>query len=103
MVGGSQHTSHSTASAASQTSDEATVTLHNNPRITTPALTGKAFRSPAKIPSFLLCLHASNAARPHLNSGTSGKLLCAGVVSYRVKCRGLQCQHLDDIETRQRS
>lgn len=43
-----QHTSHSTASGGSLTSDEATVTLNNNPRMATPALTGKRCRTLAR-------------------------------------------------------
>lgn len=37
---GAQHTSHSSFSGGSGASDEATVTINNNPRLSTPALTG---------------------------------------------------------------
>ncbi len=40
---GGQQTCHSNLSGGSGTSDEATVTINNNPRLATPALTGRPF------------------------------------------------------------
>lgn len=45
---GGAHTSHSSLSGGSGTSDEATVTINNNPRLATPALTGTP---PTSLPS----------------------------------------------------
>ena len=62
---GGQQTCHSSLSGGSGTSDEATVTINNNPRLATPALTGtlSCHRPSSRHPTNLCLLQSSASIR----------------------------------------
>lgn len=68
---GGQQTCHSNLSGGSGTSDEATVTINNNPRLATPALTGMPFSNLSSCLPIIGCLYIQKYARSQMISTAS--------------------------------